>query len=256
LSIVSFDLEGDFAAFRDPSVTTNQTVTVIPSKSAVIGLIGALLGIRRSNSIFDGLYSQSYFELLKTTAIGIKVRNHPKKWTFFTNHRSLKEAKTKPFKTELLVSPSYTIFVKSTDETNRVLLERLEGNNFVFSPTLGHSYCLARIHRYQKIDGAKEVQPSGRCISTVFLDEVVESNSGNSGVCFERSMKSPAKIIVERHIHHYFKGDTMKRTVLRHFIPIPIDNISSYVTIDSYDTRLSITKFYAIDDSGEALCLY
>ena len=58
MSIVSFDLEGDFAAFRDPSVTTNQTVTVIPSKSAVIGLIGALLGIQRSDSIFDDIYSR------------------------------------------------------------------------------------------------------------------------------------------------------------------------------------------------------
>ena len=48
MSIVSFDLEGDFAAFKDPSVTTNQTVTVIPSKSALIGLLGALLGVKRS----------------------------------------------------------------------------------------------------------------------------------------------------------------------------------------------------------------
>lgn len=256
MSIVSFDLEGDFAAFRDPSVTTNQTVTITPSKSAIVGLIGALLGVARSNSIFEGLYSESYIELLKNTAVGIRVRNHPKKWAFFTNHRSLKEAKTKPFKTELLISPCYTIFVKSTNEINKALLERLEGNNFAFSPTLGHSYCLARIPRFQKIEEAKEVQPQNRRVSTVFLDEVMESNSRKPGVLFETSIGSPARIVVERHIHHYFKGDIMKRSVLRHFIPIPVDGASSYVTIESYDTPLSITKFYAIDDSGEALCLY
>ena len=98
MRIVSFDLEGDFAAFKDPSVTTNQTVTVVPSKSALIGLIGALLGVKRSNSIYDGIYSEEYLNLFKSTSVGIKLRNNPEKLTYYTNHRSLKEAKTKPFK--------------------------------------------------------------------------------------------------------------------------------------------------------------
>jgi hypothetical protein len=136
------------------------------------------------------------------------------------------------------------------------LLEKLEGKNFAFSPTLGHSYCLARIPRYQKIDEAKEVQPIGKHTSTVFLDEVAESNNRNSGVEFSIPLESQAKIVVERHIHHYFKDDLIKRTVLRHLIPIPVNDGSSKVIIDSYTTPLSITKFYEIDDSGEVLCLY
>ena len=255
MSIVSFDLEGDFAAFKDPSVTTNQTVTIIPSKSAVIGLLGALLGIRRSNSIFDDIYCKGYIDLLKSTAIGIKVRSQPVKWTFFTNHRSLKEPKTKPFKTELLVAPRYTIFVKSTNEVNQALLERLKENNFVFSPTLGHSYCPARITYFQKIDAA-EVEPLNKLVSTVFLDEVIESNSGNSGVDFDSTSRSPARVMVERHLHHYFKGDSLKRSVLRHFIPVPVGAKNSCVQVSSYDSRLSIARFYAVDDSEEALCLY
>jgi len=256
LSIVSFDLEGDFAAFRDPSVTTNQTVTIIPSKSAVIGLIGALLGIRRSNSIFDDIYCESYIDLLKKTAIGIKVRSQPVKWTFFTNHRSLKEAKTKPFKTELLVAPRYTIFVKSTNEVNQSLLERLKDNNFVFSPTLGHSYCPARIPNFHKIDNVKEVKPSDRLVSTVFLDEAVESKGGNSGVKFDETDGLPARVFVERHLHHYFKGDWLKRIVLRHFIPVPVDSICSCVRLSSFYSQLSLVRFYAFDDSEEVLCLY
>ncbi len=135
MSLVSFDLEGDFAAFKDPSVTTNQTVTVIPSKSALMGLIGALLGVKRSNS-FDCQYSEGYLDLLKKTAVGIQVRSQATKCTFFTNHRSLKEAKTKPYKTELLVNPKYTVYVKSTDEINQDLLDRLKDNRFAFSPML------------------------------------------------------------------------------------------------------------------------
>jgi len=256
LSLVSFDLEGDFAAFKDPSVTTNQTVTIMPSKSAIIGLVGALLGIRRSNSIFDDIYCEGYLDLLKKTAVGIKVRRQPEKYTFFTNHRSLKEAKTKPFKTELLVNPAYTIFVKSTTEVNQELFERLKGNNFVFSPTLGHSYCPARIPYFQKIDAVKEVEPFDKLVSTVFLDEVIESNSRNSGVAFDSTEGLPAKIMVERHLHHYFKDDVLKRSVLRHFIPIPVANENSCVRISSHNSRLSLVKFYAVNDSEEALCLY
>jgi CRISPR-associated protein Cas5h len=256
LSLISFDLEGDFAAFKDPSITTNQTVTIIPSKSAIIGLVGALIGIKRSNSIFDNIYCEDYLRLLKKTSIGIKVRYQPEKFTFFTNHRSLKEAKTKPFKTELLINPAFTIFVKSTNEVNQELFERLKENNFIFSPTLGHSYCLARIPRFQKIDRIKEVEPSGKIVSTVFLDEVIECNSRNSCVTFDSSDRLPAKIMVERHLHHYLNDNSLKRTVLRHFIPIPVANENSCVQISSYNSRLSIAKFYAVNDSEEALCLY
>jgi CRISPR-associated protein Cas5h len=266
LSIVSFDLEGDFAAFKDPSVTTNQTVTVIPSKSALIGLLGAILGVKRSNSIFGDMYSEGYLDLLKKTAVGIKVVRSQAanasikdrggsfmKCTFFTNHRSLKEAKTKPFKTELLVNPKYTIYVKSTDDVNQALLERLRDNRFVFSPTLGHAYCPARISRFGEICGANQVEPRKCQISTVFLDETIESHSSDPGVIFGAKF---GKVIVERHLHLYVEDDCLKRIVLRHYIPVPENGNASIFKITSYESKLSLAKFYALEGSSEALCLY
>jgi CRISPR-associated protein Cas5h len=255
LSIVSFDLEGDFAAFRDPSVTTNQTVTVIPSKSALIGLLGALLGVKRSNS-FDSLYSEGYLDLLEKTAIGIQVRSQVAKYTFFTNHRSLKEDKTKPYKTELLINPKYTIYVKSTDEINSALLDRLKDNQFVFSPMLGHAYCPARIPRFKEIPHVKEIDPEGKRVSTVILDEVVESKVHNSGLTFGDVRDSPFKVIVERHLYHYAVDDSLKRLVLRHYIPVPKDDKNSVLKIAEYDSPLSLTKFYSVEGSEQALCLF
>ena len=253
MSIVSFDLEGDFAAFKDPSVTTNQTVTVIPSKSALIGLLGALLGVKRSNS-FDCLYSEGYLDLLKKTAVGIQVRSQAAKCTFFTNHRSLKEAKTKPYKTELLVNPKYTVYVKSTDEVNQALLERLKDNRFVFSPTLGHAYCPARIPRFREICGVKQVEPRKCQVSTVFLDEVIESRNVDPAVTFGAKF---GKVIVERHLHLYVEGDCLKRIVLRHFIPVPENGKASI--FENYiimNPNLSLAKFYSVEGSSQALCLY
>ncbi|MCL1977229.1 MAG: CRISPR-associated protein Cas5 [Candidatus Bathyarchaeota archaeon] len=255
MSIVSFDLEGDFAAFRDPSVTTNQTVTVIPSKSALIGLLGALLGVKRTNS-FDALYSEDYLDLLEKTAIGIQVRSQIAKCTFFTNHRSLKEDKTKPYKTELLINPQYTIYVKSTDEVNYALLDRLKDNRFMFSPMLGHAYCPARILRFKEIPIIKELDPERARVSSVILDEIVESKSSDFEVKFSDVHGFPFKVIVERHLHHYIADGSLKRTVLRHYIPVPKDGESSVLKITTYDSPLSLTKFYSVEGSEQALCLF
>lgn len=255
MSIVSFDLEGDFSAFRDPSVTTNQTVTVIPSKSALIGLLGALLGVKRSHS-FDCLFSEDYLDLLRKTAVGIKVRSPAVKCTFFTNHRSLKEAKTKPYKTELLVNPKYTVYVKSTDEVNRALLERLKDNRFVFSPTLGHTYCPARIPRFEEFHNAKEVDPEDLPFSCVLLDELMESKNRKSGLEFNEIPDFPAKVIVERHLHHYFSGGSLKGSVLRFYIPMPVNDKSSVIEIDKYTPALSLAKFFSVEGSDRALCLF
>jgi len=255
LSIVSFDLEGDFAAFKDPSVTTNQTVTVIPSKSALIGLLGAMLGVKRSNS-FDSIYSEGYLDLLKKTSTGIQVRSQVAKCTFFTNHRSLKEDKTKPYKTELLINPKYTIYVKSTDEINQALFDRLNSNLFVFSPMLGHAYCPARISNVQRISGVKEIDPAVACVSTVILDEVVEFKNNNSGVAFDNAPNFPAKVVVERHLHHYFVEGSLKRTVLRHYIPIPADGKCSVLAVDKYVSNLSLASFYSGDGLEQNICLF
>ena len=88
--IISFGLEGDFAAFRDPSVTTNQLVYFIPSKSSIIGMLGAIIGISRSNSLLE-TYNDKYTNLFANTSIGIKVKKLSNKITFFTNHRVTKE---------------------------------------------------------------------------------------------------------------------------------------------------------------------
>ncbi len=256
MSIVSFDLEGDFAAFKDPSVTTNQTVTIIPSKSALIGLLGAMLGVKRSNSIFGDMYSEGYLDLLKKTSVGIKVRSQVAKCTFFTNHRSLKEAKTKPYKTELLVNPKYTVYVKSTKDVNQTLLDRLKDNRFVFSPMLGHAYCPARISQFREILGVIEVKPDELQVSTVILDEVMESKSRTPGLRFEQFSDFPAKVMVERHLHHYIDGDSLKRVVLRHFIPVPENDKDSVIEIEHYTSCLSLAKFYSVEGSEQALCLF
>ncbi|MEJ5327162.1 MAG: CRISPR-associated protein Cas5 [Candidatus Bathyarchaeia archaeon] len=253
MQLISFAVEGDFAAFRDPSVTTNQTVSLIPPKSAVIGIIAAIIGVRRSHSIHANLYSPEYLKLLGETHVGIKLARIPSKITFHTNHRSLKEPKTKPFKTELMVSPSYIFYVASSDEVKTLLLTRLKEYNFVFSPTLGHAYCPARISDV-KIFEVSEVEPENVQVSTVILDEVMEVNTVNSGVLMELDVGQ--EVVVERLLYHYIKKHNLERIVLRHFIPIPTEKGESSIKIERVERPLSVSRYFAVKGSDETLCLY
>src|SRR5271157_5254668 len=114
--LISFRLQGDFAAFRDPSITTSQSVYYIPSKSNIIGLLAGIIGIERSHSLSQNIFSSGIIPFFKDTKVGIRVNNESEKVAIFSNHRSLKETKTKPFKIELLQSPDYSVFVSTSEE--------------------------------------------------------------------------------------------------------------------------------------------
>lgn len=244
MKLISFRISGAFAAFRDPSVTSNQTVYYIPSKSAVVGMLGAMIGIKRSDSLGE-LYSKEFQEFFKNTKIGIQFESEPKKVTFFTNHRSLKEPKTKPFKTELVENPKYALYVITDEENSKKLINVLKKNEFIFSPYLGHAYCQATVFDFKEID-AKETDSEGEKTQCVVLDE---SEAYNPDFEFRHEMITEGTIIIERHIHHFFNNEKFDGRVLKHWIPTN----NSEFEIKSDSTR-NLSKFYKIGDY--VVCMY
>lgn len=245
MKLISFRISGAFAAFRDPSVTSNQTVYYIPSKSAVIGMIGAMIGVNRSDTL-DELYSDEYMELFKNTKIGIKFESEPQKVTFFTNHRSLKEPKTKPFKTELLEKPTYTIYVDMNDDNYKKLIYALQKNEFVFSPYLGHAYCLAIVFDFKEFD-THEINPVGEKTYCVILDESETYNPDFELIVSQSSQEG--SVIIERHIHHFFNDEKFDGRVLKHWIPVK----NTEFKIKTISTR-TLSKFYNVGD--HVVCMY
>jgi CRISPR-associated protein Cas5 subtype I-B len=252
LKILSFGLRGQFASFRDPSVTSNQIVYFIPSKSAVIGLLGAMIGVKRDNSL-DQLYGQDYLELFSKVKIGIRFESQQRKITYYTNHRSLKEAKTKPYKKELVENPAYTIFVGTEhqlDKDNESIFEKISEsifeNKFVYSPYLGHAYCPATISK-PLVHTTEETAPQGEQTSCIILDE---SETHKDDFTFKISpLKDEASIIIERHLHHFYASDILEKRVLKHWIPV---NFSNY-RIDR-DEKRDLSSFYKVGD--EIVCMY
>ena len=243
MKLISFKISGAFAAFRDPSVTSNQTVYYIPSKSAVIGMLGAMIGITRSDSLGE-LYSEEYLKFFKNTQIGIQFESEPRKVTFFTNHRSLKEPKTKPFKTELVENPAYTIYVDTNDDNSKKLFNVLQKNEFVYSPYFGHVYCPATICDVKQID-ANMIDSEGEITQCVVLDE---SETYGQELELEQS-SDEGSVIIERHIHHYFDKEKFDGRVLKYWIP----TMNSEFEIIS-DYKRSLSKFYKIGE--HVVCMY
>jgi len=246
LKLISFRISGAFAAFRDPSVTTNQTAYYIPSKSAVIGILGAIIGIPRSNTL-RSLYSDKYLEFFKTTKIGLQFESEPKKVAFFTNHRSLKEAKTKPFKTEVVENPKYTVYVDTDKENLEKISSALAKNKFAYPPYLGHAYCPARVSDFSEIDAGIADDAEGMETRCVVLDE---SETYNPDFRFKPEMIAcGGSAIIERHIHHFFDKEKFDGRVLKHWIPTN----NSRIEIHENSKRL-LSKFY--ETGGSVVCMY
>lgn len=245
MKIISFRISGSFAAFRDPSVTSNQTVYYIPSKSAVVGILGAMIGIKRSDQLGD-IYSMEYLDFFKQTSIGIQLESIPKKVVYFTNHRSIKEAKTKPFKTEVVENPIYTIYVDTEKQYFEKLSNVLMKNEFVYSPYLGHAYCPASVFDVRERD-TKVIDSKNEKTKSVVLDES-ETYDPNF-ILKMNPIDDKGSLMIERHIHHFFNEEKFDGRVLKHWIPT---NNSEYEI--ERDSPRNLSKFYKV---GEYIvCMY
>ena len=254
MQLISFDLSGDFAAFADPSVTSNQSAYFVPSKSAVIGLIGAMIGVQRDNTL-KKWYTDEYLSLLQATKIGIRFDSEPTKITFFSNSVSLKETKTKPTKKEVLRAPRYKIYLTSTDEYMKKISQVLSTKHFAYTPCLGHSYCPARIENVKKIN-TTSISSKGQKTSSVVLDE---SESYNESFVLVLEPIKESRIIIERHLHHYLQEITDKKTkessysltsrVLKHWIPVGGSEFKIKV-----DSKRDLSEFVKVGD--QVVCLF
>ncbi|MEM4389873.1 MAG: CRISPR-associated protein Cas5 [Candidatus Micrarchaeia archaeon] len=250
MNVLAFVAEADFGVFRDPSITTSQITYTIPSKSTVIGLLGAILGISR-NSRERKTYITEYIELLRETRIGIKVLDAFDRINIGTNHQSLKPSKkttTKPFKEEFLINPRFMFFVHSPKFEDK-LAEALSTNTFVYTPYLGHANCIARISNFQRFH-TKPVEANEIHTDTVVLDPIFETH----GHFFDVTLKKGQKFLIERHLHHFVHENKLQKRVLTHYIPI---NATLKVIVKK-DKKIDVDElkplFVTIGDSN--VCLY
>ena len=244
MNLISFRIAGPFAAFKDPSVTSSQAAYHIPSKSAIVGLLGAMIGVNRPDVLGD-MYGEEYLGLFGATRVGLRLESIPRKAMFYSNRRSLKGAKTKPFKTEVMENPSYTVYAAADGAYHSRLAAAVKGNVFAYPPYLGHAYCPANVWGFAEYD-ASEISSGERITSCVVVD-----GSEAYGGLFKPDLAGDrhGSIIIERHTHHFLADGRLDGRVLKYWIPV------SGAMLEIEDSPPGgFSRFYSAGD--DVVCLY
>jgi len=147
MKIVVFDIWGDYGHFRIPYTTSSPLTFPVPPKTAIYGIIGAILGYDKAS------YLDNFQDKRWKVAIGIKNEvvstRIPEN---FINTKSVKLFARMPIgkscrtqiNMEFLKNPYYRIYVTSTCEEELLRLSKhLKAHKSVYTVSLGISECLA-----------------------------------------------------------------------------------------------------------------
>lgn len=159
--LISFRLWGDYGLYKKPWCNREQQSFLIPTKTALIGMIGGILGFGKKeylkflpfNKIWVGIklrkkinkelhgynFMQSAGLLAKTRKLSNPYRDPPGK-----GMRS-------PNRLEMLKNPDYNVFFHFEDKKlQQSLYENLSESKFVFPPYLGQVNFFANIENVRK----------------------------------------------------------------------------------------------------------
>ena len=179
MKILKFRLKGDYGHFKIPYTNNNPLTHSFITKTALIGLMGAVLGIDRKEMRFiypklsAGLkYSIRLNSKLDKVSIGQYMFN-------FGNLSKSERPNATPKPMEYLKNPDFTVFLLLvTDEKNVVeffnnFIEYIQNGYAVWNPTLGVANCPAQIESFE-VGEAKQLE--GEYESYGFVDKLLTND--------------------------------------------------------------------------------
>lgn len=168
MKILIFDIWGDHGHFKVPYTTTSPLTHPVPSKTALYGIISAIMGYDKRNYL-------NYFQN-KSWLFGIGIRNPVTKTHISENLINSKVAKMfsrmekgKSCRTqirfEFLKEPCFRIYVHTKDAEKINLLESfLMSHKSTYTLSLGLSECLAN---YNFVGSFQAIQ---KCENKKFIE--------------------------------------------------------------------------------------
>jgi len=162
--VLAFDVWGQYGHFRKIYTTTSPLTYSIPPRTAVTGLIGAILGLDKT------LYLRHFSK--QDAEIAIRLLNPVKKMTLSENLIDTKKAgrmmnvirQRTQIRIELLKDPRFRIYLRHSDQTlMEKLTKYLEEHRSVYTPCLGLSehianFRIAGVHKAEDVLGEEKIQ--------------------------------------------------------------------------------------------------
>ena len=145
--VLVFDVAGDMALFRKPYTTTSMVSYPFPPPTAVAGLLAAIIGINHEAG--QEAKNARYWDKMSGVQVAIALQS-PLRW--INTAVNLMKIKTRnehmtehiQVKHQLVKKPRYRIYVQG-GEIYPHLKQRLEREEFIYTPCLGAAYALADI---------------------------------------------------------------------------------------------------------------
>lgn len=153
--VIKFKLSGDYALFKKPFANNQPQSFVIPPKTAILGLIGAIMGWSKEDYIKNLPFEKFGYAVrlltskIKKETVGINLmQGKSAKFTFDENPISHppERGQRSPTRYEFIKDIGWDIFLLIDNQSIREkLFERLQKKTFVYNPNLGMQQLFARI---------------------------------------------------------------------------------------------------------------
>jgi len=155
--VLIFDIESEYGHFRKYNTTTSPLTYSIPTRTAVAGILGAILGMERE--IRDGVFPegaepvQEFFSKERAD-IAVQLLRPVKKETIGINlvntknsFNNLSVAGRTQINFEFLREPAFRIYFAMEEEPEifEELVERIKTKKHHFTPYLGIAQCTADV---------------------------------------------------------------------------------------------------------------
>ncbi|MGA9771323.1 MAG: CRISPR-associated protein Cas5 [Blastocatellia bacterium] len=137
-------IEGNWAHFKKPETNNNPLTHDFITKTAFIGMIGAVLGIERAEM------RKNFPQLSEDLCYGVQIHSVVRKesWSFKLRYAANLFEK-RPVQMEFLKNPSYTVAVGLLNERSALFFNQLvaaiQASEALFTPVLGLHNCPANL---------------------------------------------------------------------------------------------------------------
>jgi CRISPR-associated protein Cas5 subtype I-B len=167
MKAIKLEIKGNWAQFRKAETNNNPLSHDFITKTALIGMIGAVLGIERQD--MKALFPKLSDALLYS----VQVNNDVKKQSWGFTLRSVSHAWDKaPKQMEFIKDPNYTVLITlkedSYEEYFNAFVENCKLGKACFTPVLGLHNCPAEIHF---LDEGEVLEKSGEFETYGFLTD-------------------------------------------------------------------------------------
>jgi len=167
--VIKFRLSGDYALFKKPFANNQPQSFVVPPKTAILGMIGAIMGWSKEKYIQTLPFNQFGYAVrlltpkIKKETVGINLmQGKSAKFTFDENPISHppERGQRSPTRYEFIKDIEWEIFLIIDNQAIREdLFRRLQKKVFVYNPNLGMQQLFARIDSEDliEVELAKEI---------------------------------------------------------------------------------------------------